>query len=126
MRAESGCRGRGGRQEAVGEEEDRKERAGGGGTTIHRSPLSSSAVSLREERRWVGWRGGGADIILLPLVCEGVGPLERCVQASGRETPSQGRFKTTRNPKTTTATLKSQSGDFWKPTSLGRWTQYLN
>lgn len=76
LRADSGCRGRGGRQEAVGEEEeeDRKERDGGGGTPIHRSPLSSSVVSLREERPWVGWRGGGADIILPPEVCEGVLP----------------------------------------------------
>lgn len=75
MRADSGCRGRGGRQEAVGEgEEDRKERAVGGGAPLRRPPLSSSAVSLREERRWVGWRGGGADIILLPEVCEGVLP----------------------------------------------------
>lgn len=50
----------------MGEEEDRKERAGGGGTPIHQSPLSSSVVSLQEERRWVGWREGGADSILLP------------------------------------------------------------
>lgn len=55
-------------------EEDRKERVGGGGTPIHPSPLSSSVVSLREEQRWVGRRGGGADIILLPEVCEGVLP----------------------------------------------------
>lgn len=73
VRADSGRPGRG-RQEAVGEEKDRKERKGGGGTPPHHPPLSSSVVSSREEHCWVGRRRGGADIIHLPEVCEGVLP----------------------------------------------------